>query len=339
MVINLLLKPSSKGDVFESSYDDFEVQAKAPENRLPSSHPFQTLWKAHLTSLTRPGLYDPVIDAFICLLKGRPNWRSSTRTSTEDIISLRAYVREILRDNAPGVVIISGDERVYGFHSRRQVLWQFVCVSQRLVDRWMVAEEGSLSHLGLTALLKTTLDHELGHWFFTLKTGFFSPEIYSALQIKDVDLRRTTLSKLPSTLREEMLLKNTSKKMVAPWNPDEGHSGNFVEVYSRGGIMEFAYGSGEGTMHWERASYCLPASYLKVYEEDSAAAYLTNKLSLRYTPPAESHASKDKTVVGGFFPTTSDQDDFPSSGPTEYDREVCIGYRGGFNIEDIKEEN
>lgn len=132
--------PASNGRVFEASYDGIENGA------------------VHLAVLRQPGLGDSIIDAFIALERGNPKWRASIQT----IVTKRSEMRDFLLQHAPDIVIVSGTSiNAYSFHPRRQSLSQFI--SKYFIDLWLFAEENSEKKLGLTALLWSSIDHEMGH--------------------------------------------------------------------------------------------------------------------------------------------------------------------------------
>ena len=134
---------------------------------LPDSHPFHNLWKEHLATLTSTVLYDSVIDAFVALASGSAFWKDGK--SNNEISATMSEMRTLLRQNPPNMVVVSGVAgEDYGFHIRGTSLWPFICISEECIDMWVVADEHSLKKLGLAAVLKTTLDHEIGEWIFTL---------------------------------------------------------------------------------------------------------------------------------------------------------------------------
>jgi len=88
-------------------------------------------------------------------------------------------MRDLLSQHPPNIVVVSGVAEVYSFHPRRPYLWHFICISEEYVQLWVDADKRSdesarSEKLALTALLKTSIDHEIGHWIFTLVL-FFSP--------------------------------------------------------------------------------------------------------------------------------------------------------------------
>ena len=56
---------------------------------------------------------------------------------------------------------------IYSCHQKRNYLWPFICISFDLLTLF-ANSAGSEIYTDLTALLKTRLDHEIGHWLFTL---------------------------------------------------------------------------------------------------------------------------------------------------------------------------
>jgi len=161
---------TSTGEQFTSTFDDFHVQGIVPTTPLPPSHPFLALWKEHLTELTssQAGRYDTVINAFVSLAEGSPTWKEEEGMTESKI--------------AANIVVVSGMADAYSFHLRRPYFWHFICISEEYVKLWVDADKRSdesarnrrSEKLALTALLKTSIDHEIGHWIFTL-VRFFSP--------------------------------------------------------------------------------------------------------------------------------------------------------------------
>jgi len=174
----------STGELFTSTFDAFNVQGIFPTTPLPRSHPFFTLWKEHLTALTSTlaGPYDTVIDAFVSLAEGSPTWREEEGMTESKIAAKMSGMRDLLSQHPPNVVVVSGVAEVYSFHPRRPSFWHFICISEEYVKLWIDADKRSdesarnrrSEKLALTALLKTSFDHEIGHWLFTL-VRFFSP--------------------------------------------------------------------------------------------------------------------------------------------------------------------
>lgn len=164
MPLDLLLTPTSTGKVFKSTYTDNRV----PRTRLPPLHPFRTLWRDHLAMLTQPGLSDGVIDAFISLTKGDPKWRIRRHLTQEKLFHNRREIRAFLTENPPDLVIVSNcPSGEYSFHLRKKSFEHLIFISADYVELWKNAQ-GEKERLGLTALLKASIDHEIGHWFFTL---------------------------------------------------------------------------------------------------------------------------------------------------------------------------
>lgn len=166
MPLDLLLTPTSTGKILESTYANIEAN-RVPTTHLSTLHPFHTLWREHLASLRHPGLSDAVIDAFISLTKGNPKWRSRRDLTTEQLINNRREIRAFLKEHAPDVVIVSNCSSEYSFHLRKQSFFHLIFISEHYVNLWMNTEEEE-KRLGLTVLLKASIDHEIGHWFFTL---------------------------------------------------------------------------------------------------------------------------------------------------------------------------
>jgi len=165
------------------------------------------------------------------------------------------------------------------------------------VKLWMDADEKSQTHQGLSALLVTAIDHELGHWMQTIKAGYCYlssvPQFTDGLETDDLstdllaDLSEsvsvsddddeplsmsliTSPSDLDTTLSSNLAAEHsdTAKIFQAPWMTGNGEAGNFVEVSTRGGIMEYdavikkpylVVGRRQSDMHY------LSNSYIKKY--------------------------------------------------------------------------
>ena len=167
MSLELILKPVSKGEVFLSSESS---QDTVPETLLPADHPFHALWKDHLAELADSPLYNLVIDAFVAICQGTPYWKTGVDTQT--VAMVEQEMRDLLRTNPPDVIAVSGMIGAYGYHQRRHHLWSFISISFDYITLWAKSPAGSQKSASLTALLKTCLDHEIGHWLFTLVSIF-----------------------------------------------------------------------------------------------------------------------------------------------------------------------
>ena len=164
MPLKLSLDSSSTGEVFVSTNDAIE-KGIIPQTKLPPDHCFHKLWRDHLAALGRPGLYDTVIDALVALTKRNPSWRR--RTNIDGIVAGRREIREILRQHPPDVVVVSGVDS-YGYHHRDARLWPYIQISERYVKLWEAADKSSEQGLALTVVIAAAIDHEIGHWIFTL---------------------------------------------------------------------------------------------------------------------------------------------------------------------------
>ena len=158
-------KLTSTGKIFCSNYTSFIENARLPTNPLPSTHPFWQLWLDHRLSLLKPGNSDAVIDALIAIEQGNPAWK--THTSSDAITAMRTTMRQTLSDHPPHVVLLTGMEG-YGLHQRQAKLWQYICFNKDYVIAWKAAKPNTADYLSLTALLRASIDHELGHWVQTL---------------------------------------------------------------------------------------------------------------------------------------------------------------------------
>lgn len=102
---------------------------------------------------------------------------------TENKIAAKmSGMRDLLSQHPPNIVVVSGVAEVYSFHPQRPYFWHFICISKEYVKLWVDANKPSdesaqnrcSEKLVLTAFLKTSIDHEIGHWIFTLVPFFFS---------------------------------------------------------------------------------------------------------------------------------------------------------------------
>ena len=159
------LNSTSTGEVFVSTYKAIIESRTVPTTQFQLSHPFHAFWKEHIKALTRPGLYDNVIDALVALAEGDPSWRRKAVSNT--IVKKRGTIRELLRSNPPNLVVVSGVD-AYSFHLREKSFWPFIYISEEYVNLWTDADRSSEQGLALTALLGAAIDHEIGHWVFTL---------------------------------------------------------------------------------------------------------------------------------------------------------------------------
>jgi hypothetical protein len=206
-----------------------KIQHSVPAIYLPDSHPFTKLWRDHLLSLSRPdGPFDTVVDAFVAIALGNPHWMKS-RTA-DDIESLRTEMRHLLAKTPPDIVLVVGfgDLKTYGLHFRESDLWPFVGISNEFIRLWMEAEEGSESSLGLTAVILTSLHHGMAHWIQTLVRIFH----------RNVNLT-IPLFQFQKTGYSPSDMKSIHKFQNAPWFREK-EAGNFLEIQTRGGIMEYA---------------------------------------------------------------------------------------------------
>lgn len=163
---DFILTSPSTGKIFCSSLATFEERGRLPTTPLPHYHAFWKLWRDHLSSLTESSKgSNTVIDALVALGKGDPEWKNTANHS--EITARQEHMRKILSCNPPDVVLLTGMEE-YGFRYRRKEFWQFICINEDYVDLWVDAVDGSEEALGLTALLRASIDHELGHWVQTL---------------------------------------------------------------------------------------------------------------------------------------------------------------------------
>jgi hypothetical protein len=172
MPLDLLLNPTSTGEVYISAYGAIEGKTR-PTTLLPSSHPFREFWSKHRAALCRPGLYDRVIDALIALTQRDASWRSRKSTDVDLIVALRHEMKELLGRRPPNIVVVSGMGNSYGFHFRDRLLWPFILISEDYVNLWKDADRSSEMGLSLTALITAAIDHEIGHWMFTLVSSSY----------------------------------------------------------------------------------------------------------------------------------------------------------------------
>jgi hypothetical protein len=158
------LTPVSTGKIFCSTYDTFLLKGRIPTTPLPHDHPFWNLWEDHRSSLLQPGNSDTVIDALIAIEQGSPTWKEHAKSK---ISAKQKDMRQILSCHPPDIVLLL-DMGDYGFHHRQKRLWPYICINEDYVNSWIFAKNNTKEHLSLTALLRASLDHELGHWIQTL---------------------------------------------------------------------------------------------------------------------------------------------------------------------------
>jgi nitrous oxide reductase accessory protein NosL len=68
---------TSSGEVFESSVEAFFAGIK-PTKVLAKDHLFRTLWLDLLNALTTPEKCNNLVDAYVSLFLGDPQWRQSS---------------------------------------------------------------------------------------------------------------------------------------------------------------------------------------------------------------------------------------------------------------------
>lgn len=158
------LNSHTTGQIFESTAADIAL-GLLPTTPLPNDHPFQLFFQTHLTAITKPGIADPFIDACVAVQQGDHQWRR--KASSAVIISRRQNMRNLLHQQPPDIIIVDQDiSKGYGFHDRTQSLWPFICITKHYVTNW-IAAEGPLK-LHYEAILKASINHEFGHWLFTI---------------------------------------------------------------------------------------------------------------------------------------------------------------------------
>jgi hypothetical protein len=151
-----------------------ELSTGVPTALFSHSHSFWTFLQNHLRSLSTTGKYDGVIDAFVSVYTGDALWRSKSSTYTSKIVAQRQLVRSLIRNRPPNFVIVNQDKsNGYGFHDRTHPLQDFICITKHYVDTWDSAAADSYEKLAREAVLKATVDHELGHWFCTLVRNYW----------------------------------------------------------------------------------------------------------------------------------------------------------------------
>jgi hypothetical protein len=165
MPMKFSLNPTSTGEVYMSTYHAIIPGNTLPTTLLPRSHPFRKFWTNHLAALCEPGLFDTVIDALVALAERDEHWRE--KKGSKAIDTRRRQMRQFFKQHPPNIVVVSGAED-YGFHLRTATFWPFIHISEEIVNFWKDADRSSERGLGLTALIAASIDHELGHWIFTL---------------------------------------------------------------------------------------------------------------------------------------------------------------------------
>lgn len=169
MIPTALPVSSFNGKIFVSTAHDVRKMSMVPSVLLAASNPLWELWQCHLTALTQPGsLFEGVVDALAAIFLGDPHWRDSATPA--DVIQKRSAIRSLLTLTPPNLIVLKNFKH-YGCHERCYPLWNYVCLSKRFVKLWMDAE-GSDAWQGLSALLITAIDHELGHWIQSIVSLF-----------------------------------------------------------------------------------------------------------------------------------------------------------------------
>ena len=170
MALSFALNSSTKGDIFISTREDFR-SGKVPKTPFPltrSHSRFADLWRSHLAELVDLACYTPVISALGALAAGVAS--SCSHHDTE--------IKDLLRNHPPNLIILRDAEgkkeklKYYGIHVRKDGLWPFICLHEHYVNAFLAAKEGSDEELPLMAIIKTSINHELGHWIFTLVSIF-----------------------------------------------------------------------------------------------------------------------------------------------------------------------
>ena len=170
MARSFILNSSTNGDIFTSTREEFRL-GKVPKTLflLTRSHSrFADLWWGHLAELVDSGSYAPVISALGALAAGIAS--SGSRYNAE--------IKDLLRNNPPDLAILRDTEvkkrkpKYYGLYVRQDGLWPFICLHEHYVNAFLAAKEGSDEELALMAIIKTSIDHELGHWILTLVSIF-----------------------------------------------------------------------------------------------------------------------------------------------------------------------
>ena len=106
-----------------------------------------------------------MIDAFVAICQETRHWKTGVDDRTA--ATIQCEMRNLLHNNLPDVIAVDGLTSIHTYHQRRNHLWPFICISFDFLTLW-ANSAGSEIYAGLTALLKTRLDHEIGHQLFTL---------------------------------------------------------------------------------------------------------------------------------------------------------------------------
>ena len=74
-----------------------------------------------------------VVDCIAAILLGNPNW--TVNKCSNDVSRTWTEVRLLLKHTAPKFVLVSDiEEGDYGYHDRRFLYWNFICVLMLYVD-------------------------------------------------------------------------------------------------------------------------------------------------------------------------------------------------------------
>ena len=185
------LTPTSTGKVYCSTFQNFIEKNCHPTTPLPHNHPFWSLWRDHLSSFRSENAND-LIDALIAIELCNPNWKDRASTSARTRTARRAYMRDLLSQNPPDVVLLN-DLPDYGLHHRWQQTWQFICLNENIINLWAEAREVEVEQrFALAAVVRAMIDHELGHWVQTLVSTCLEFHHVELSYIRNPDLFPTT---------------------------------------------------------------------------------------------------------------------------------------------------
>jgi hypothetical protein len=109
--------------------------------------------------------------------------------SSNDIIAECQNIHKLLYKQPPDIVVVDQDaSEGYAFHKQTLSMWRFICIIRHYVDKWMATEDDQAFKLALKTILKSVINHEIGHWLNTLllvatKKFWTQPPITCQLQL------------------------------------------------------------------------------------------------------------------------------------------------------------
>lgn len=167
----MALISTTTGNVYQQTKRDFDSGIPPSDSELLSETDLFTIfWKELRQKIFTAGNNDCrlLLDAYTSIYTGNTGWANGL-TFVEHGACLQE-VADIIQDHPPDVIIHDvGD--VYGYHRREPDRWKYICISKQWINEWRQAmgfKPDRRLALGLEAVIRATLVHELAHWLFTL---------------------------------------------------------------------------------------------------------------------------------------------------------------------------